>query len=650
MIATNILLNALLIWQTVTGIPTDPVDEDNLQTLLETENAIADETIIADIVTQLNQTMSYEDHCGGCIDRLIIGKSLAAAREDLVAPVFTMWCKLSQFYDNDTCVQQYGISTVNGSSLGSNFVDMLDGMDPTGYDGLLYCHYYENNNCPKPETPNVTVSHLWPPKSPEHMSAPEPGNNGTFNVLHISDINIQLDYAIGSESNCTDALCCSSHSHNKQNLTGTSPYNGYWNSYYNSYFAENGSYVQGSYIDVFNMSNVWTPATTSGNYNCDTPEVLVNSTLEDILEYSRQNNITYDFTLFTGGMGDSDQAKYLSFENAVSSDMTVFNILKDRLGKLPVFPVIGNQDSYPHGQLAPLTSNVESKFSWNYNLLSNLWEEFGWLNAEQAQQAREHYTGYAVETQLGLKVIALNSNAWFNKNTYSYVNASQPDNFGQFSFLIEELVASEAKNQRVWIVAHIPPAFAGLPVPSNVFSQIVERFSPSTIAGIFFGHTHEDQFEILYASSGNDTKSVENALNQAYIAPSVSPLGGVNPAWRFYQVDKTTFSIMNVHNYYSPLNSTFTSNGTKPTWFHEYSSRYAYNISWPTTSPLNATYWHLVAEQIGSSVVIRQKYEQFTKRQSPYGSDCYNSKECDNDYCFVTSFTVDEYETCVAAQ
>ena len=651
MIATNILLNTLLGCQFVIGLPQDPIDEANLQTLLQTQYPVADESIIANIVSQLNQTTSDEDKCGGCIDRLVIGKSLVATRPDLVAPAFTKWCTLSQYQNNDTCVQNYGISSVTESSLGSFFVDMLAGMDPTGYDGQLYCHYYENNNCPKPVTPNVTMSHLWPPKTPEHMTAPEPGNNGTFNVLHFSDIHIQLNYTIGAESNCTETLCCNVNSHNNINLTGSSPYDGYWNSYYNSYFAENGTFVQGSYIDVFNTSKAWTPATTFGNYNCDAPEVLLNSTLENILEYSKQNNITYDFTLFTGGVGDDDMAKYISFENTVASEGTVFRILKDRLASLPVFPVVGSQDSFPYGQLASQTSGAVNKFAWNYNILSNMWQQFGWLSAEDAQQARQHYTGYSVETKLGLKIIALNSNAWFRENNYGYINATQPDNFGQFSFLIEELVASEAKNQRVWIIAHIPPATAGLPIPSNIFSEIVERFSPSTIAGLFFGHSHEDQFEILYAGSGtNDTKTVESAINQAYIAPSVSPWGGVNPAWRFYQVDKTTFSVMNVHNYYSPLNSTFTSNSTKPTWFHEYSSRFGYNISWPTTSPLNATYWHLVAQQIGSNVTVRQTYEKFAKRLSPYVSDCYNTNQCDADYCYVTSFTVDEYEACVAAQ
>jgi sphingomyelin phosphodiesterase len=69
--------------------------------------------------------------------------------------------------------------------------------------------------------------------------------------------------------------------------------------------------------------------------------------------------------------------------------------------------------------------------------------------------------------------------------------------------------------------------------PTNLFYQIVDRFSPHVIASemsfpnndpnypdslldIFWGHTHEDQLSIFYANNAS-TISAETALNVAWV-------------------------------------------------------------------------------------------------------------------------------------
>ncbi|CAB4255208.1 similar to Saccharomyces cerevisiae YDR452W PPN1 Vacuolar endopolyphosphatase with a role in phosphate metabolism [Maudiozyma barnettii] len=645
----NILLSLITSCAFVHAHPLDrnPVDEANLAALLSSQPIEADDVIIETIALQLNRT-SRDSKCDACINRLLIGKTLVSTRPDLVAPAFTKWCVDSKYSSNNTCYQDYGISSVNGSSEGSNYADLLSQMDPTGYDGHLYCYFRDSYNCPRPVTPNVTISHLFPPKKAEHMTAPEPGTNGTFNVLHVSDLHIELDYTIGGEANCTDSLCCTPHSVNRHKLEGASSFKGLWDSYFNSYYNEDFSFEKGSEVNVFNGTS-WMPAASWGYYHCDSPERLINSSLNSIVDYATQKNVSFDFTIFTGDMISHDLGKHISYESTRESEVRIMKDLKSRMGSTPVFPVLGNHDNYPYAEMAPQKYGFYNKFSWNSDLMSDMWEDFGWLNEEQAQQSRTHYAGYSVETKMGLKVISLNSNTWYPSNTYNYINASAVDNFGQFEFLIEELIASENKNQRVWITAHIPPGLGCLPIPSKIFTEIVERFSPSTIAGVFFGHTHKDQFEILYAGSGNDTKSMENALNTAYIAPSITPWNDVNPAWRYYEVDKTTFSIMDMHTFYTPLNATYSNDGAEPTWKYEYSARDIYNISWPQTSPLNASYWHQVAQKMKGSVQYRQLFRNLYYRYAPNTSNCSTSKDCDDDYCMVTEFTADDYNNCVAA-
>lgn len=55
----------------------------------------------------------------------------------------------------------------------------------------------------------------------------------------------------------------------------------------------------------------------------------------------------------------------------------------------------------------------------------------------------------------------------------------------------------------------------------------------ATITGQFFGHTHNDEFEVFYDKTG----SVPRATNVAYIGPSVTTYDGVNPGYRIYTVD-----------------------------------------------------------------------------------------------------------------
>lgn len=584
--------------------------------------------------------------CDQCTSRLAIGKTLALLRPDLVPEVFTKWCIETKYTSKSNCITTYSRNTVETSNTGTNFADMLTLMDPFGYDGHLYCYYKDSKQCPKPKTPNATLSHMWPIKQQKHFVAPEPSFNDTFNVLHISDFHIELDYTVGAEANCSKSMCCTPHSTNKHPSDGHGSYKGIWNSFYDSKYVD-GNFMKGNFTDVFQDTTIWSPATTFGNYECDAPEILINSSLNSIAEYSKNTSLEFEFAIFTGDLVDHDEIKYTGYEMTVESEEVVFRDIKYKLGSIPVYPVLGNHDTFPYGELAQENFGFSNYFSWNAELMADLWEDYRWLDADASQYARRHYTGFSIENRLGLKVISLNSNVWYKKNHYAYWNASESDNFGQFEFLINELVESEAKDQRVWIIAHIPFATDALPLPSKLFAEVVERFSPYTIAGIFFGHTHLDQFEILYAGSGEDFKSIENAVNFAWISQAVTPWVENNPSWRYYTVDRKTFSIMNSYNFYTNLNETFNNNGLEPEWKFEYSAREGYNITWPQTSPLNATYWHIVAERINQSIEYKQTYENYAKRFSPYVPDCSKSSDCDGDYCFLTSFTLDGYEKCL---
>lgn len=66
--------------------------------------------------------------------------------------------------------------------------------------------------------------------------------------------------------------------------------------------------------------------------------------------------------------------------------------------------------------------------------------------------------------------------------------------------LIGELQSAEDAGERVWIIGHVRSGWDGtnpLPNPTDVFYQIVERYSPHIIANTFWGYTHGEEIEPL---------------------------------------------------------------------------------------------------------------------------------------------------------
>lgn len=588
---------------------------------------------------------SVVDSCFKCKTTLEIGKAISLTKPELIPEIFIKWCTDNKIASASTCKTTYSRNAITASRTGTDFANMLQLIDPWSIDGDYLCHF-KMSQCSLPETPNVDLSSWWPPKN-ESASTLEYGTE-TFNVLHISDFHIELDYTPGSEANCTNNwMCCTPHSYNKNikpESLNTSDVE-----LYDSYYNDDGEFVKGYDITNENYNeSVWFPATEFGNYQCDSPELLVNSSLKSIVDFQKNNNMTFDFAIFTGDMVDHDELEWTDYEMTIKSQEIVMRDLKKYLPDIPVFSVLGNHDTFPYGQIASHASGHENLYTWNNELFADLWVGYDWLPFENYEQIKKHYTGYSVVTKSGLKVIAVNSNTYYQKNYYSYNNMTYNiDPFGTLKFIVDELIESEAKNEKVWIIAHIPFVTDDtLPMQAEAYKQIVTRFSPTTITGIFFGHTHKDQFNVLYA---NDNKTIDNALMNTWIDLTVTPIQNYNPGWRYYEVDTKSKNVMNSFNYYMKLNETFTTHD-EPEWLFEYSARDSYDPegNWPSSSPLNATFWATVAENIKTNQTFAQLYSDFSFRKSPYVPDCSEAGMCDTYYCYVSSFDINEYSKCIA--
>lgn len=556
----------------------------------------------------------------------------------------------------------------------NDFTEMVRNFNTSSKLSLDYYCHYKGKYCELPTTPPLetifNLTSFWPEKTPEKKI--EPKYNTTresFNVLHLSDFHNQLRFQIGAEANCSQGLCCLPESYNQDlipkgyNFTdvyqhaGANMSNVKLSFYPDAEFSPiDDTYFEGKYHDMpaFRGWNwAWEPATTFGNYQCDPPEVMLNHSLKHI-SLTFDNN-KYEFSVFTGDIVDHDVA-HCDPDTTRYAETRSYKIMRHFLHQQPVYPTLGNHDTFPCGQLAPERLNNktfnESLYHWNDDLISDLWISNGWIDSSLKSFIRQHYSSYTTTTDRGLKIISLNSNCYYKKNLYAYINMeAEPDLFGQWEFLINELIESENSNQRVWILAHIPAGDAdALPIQSEIFAGIVKRFSPFTIAGIFYGHTHRDQVKVLYEDNA--------PVNMAWISQAITPLGPANPSWRYYRVEDESFNILESYNYYSPLNATWTNGGEEPIWSYGYSARDTYdpNHEWPALAPLNASFWDkFVVQKLKDrhNIQFNQRYTDLMFRENPYVPDCKNGSQVtdkcyQNNYCDAIGFKIDDFNECIS--
>ncbi|EMG46769.1 asm-2 Sphingomyelin phosphodiesterase 2 [Candida maltosa Xu316] len=654
------------------------------------------------INVHLNNLTSYNaSRCDKCKYRIKYGKSLIEEYPDqahLVSLLLFQYCIVSNNNTQSRCDQidffvssdlqnQYkfneefdsGISRVGGLNFYDNdFLQLLKRFNVSSDSDLeYYCFFKDRQSCKLPATQDVEklyqLSQWWPEKQPQHYAEPVYTNNTeTFNVLHFSDPHMQLKYFVGAEANCTTTPCATRESFNKDLLDKNYNFTEYYKSlgpdladediqlsfYPDAHYDENNEYIKGEYYDYpkyrgWNFKSV--PATPFGAYTADSPELLLNNSLIHMSQVHQ--DVNFEFALYNG---DSIDHLLLSRtpEYAKEVAFRATNAMKHFLGDVPVLSTLGNHEiNFNYGQLVPNKYDADNTYNWSLEDLADLWVDNGWFKEEDRQSLKTHYTGYSYVTKRGLKVIGLNSNTYYNKNLWAYIDiTNDPDIFGQWEFLVNELVESEKLGQRVWIMTHIPNAdYDALPLQSHIFGKIVERFSPYTIANIFYGHTHKDRFHILYSS--NSAKEAEDIINMAWNVQSLAPLRRLNPGWRYYEVENESFNIMNVHNYYTQLNETFVNGGAEPIWRYEYSARDYYDPehTWPNDAPLNATFWHnfvSIPLRNDSNVEFNQKFTDFQYRYGPSVAKCNNdsvvSTQCYNENrCIVDSFYSDELQQCL---
>jgi len=231
-----------------------------------------------------------------------------------------------------------------------------------------------------------------------------------------------------------------------------------------------------------------------------------------------------------------------------------------------------------------------------------------WLD-EQALASFRTATYYSmVNTQHNVKIIALDTEACDSFDIYLWLDPTDP--YNQLAWLRQELYDSESKNQTVFIMGHIPPGHYNCHSDwSFRYRALVDRFT-NIIAGQFFGHSHNDELEIVRSFTDNSPVGV------VYIAPSLTTYSMLNPSYRIFVYDNDTNQPLNYNQY--RLNLTFwNQNTTGPiAWDLAYDVISQYNMS-------NMTYaaFDQVVSQLNTSAEVAAIYaNNFVSGGTPQGN------------------------------
>ena len=562
----------------------------------------------------------YSDDCTKCITASnIIHLAAITQPVSTVQTLLIQLCEAIPAFQSTiyakTCQQEFaGIGDI-----GPYYAQLFSMMSVATGDMQAWCYFYYA--CPSfPSGVEIDESLYFDPKPDSANTVPTPSGQ-EMNVLHLSDWHLDPRYDIGSEANCSQYLCCRPYATNDD-------------------------------LDT-TASNASVPASRFGYLYCDSPPDLALSAFTEMPQFFPMSNIS--FAIFTGDIVSHDNDDQLSRAYIEYEEQVTYTTFKKMLNNIPVYPTLGNHDSLPEAYntqnaLNPTSDPNSNALSWNYDLLTSMWAADGWITAAEESYAKAHYAAYAHTTAQGLRIISINTDFWYVDNVFNYWNFSNPDTSGVLTFLAQELTACEKAGQRAWIIGHVLSGFDGtngLPNPTSLFYAIVRRFSPATIAGIFFGHTHENQNMIYYDFLANSTsakngKTLRNAsmvdytkpLMHGFIGSSITPLTGLNAGYQVYQVDSKTFEVTGSQVYFANVSDSL--NWVKPEWQFEYDARATYGPaaakglgmkSWPANAPLNGTFWHGVTEEMLKNQTLVELYNLLETKSSIVTESC-STKAC----------------------
>ena len=344
---------------------------------------------------------------------------------------------------------------------------------------------------------------------------PQPSGGKTFKFIHISDVHLDLHYKEGTLATCDQPLCCRDgvKDGTKNNMAG------YW-----------------------------------GGLVCDLPLRTLNAALEQIKQ------LDPEFIIITGDFSSHDvwdQSKeYLDkYQEIVSK------AFKSKFPNTPIYVLYGNHACLPINQCS------FGADYWLPKAFSNYWN----LTDPQLVSLETHAGFMVRHKKINLKIMNLDTNVFNGGDIYLMQNNTNP--MGTLDWIYDELLKAEKNNEQVYIMGHMSPGdIDALPAWAKHFNVLVDRFE-YTIAGMFFGHSHNDEIHINTGVYSNKPTKVH------WIAPSFTTFSELNPSFRLFEADEQSKVLLDFAQYRLNLTNANMNPNKQPVWDISYLFKNYYGLA-----------------------------------------------------------------------
>ncbi|XP_078449946.1 cyclic GMP-AMP phosphodiesterase SMPDL3A isoform X1 [Lampetra planeri] len=311
-----------------------------------------------------------------------------------------------------------------------------------------------------------------------------------------------------------------------------------------------------------------------GSHMCDSAWRLVQSALESM----RSLDPDPDFLVWTGDSPPHLPVKELSTQEVLGIMGNFTALIRSTFPNTPVIPALGNHDYWPQDQDPVAGSEL-------YDRVADMWS--GWLTEESQALFRKagFYTQLVpgARSSAALRVVSLNTNLYYTPN---HQTLGLPDPGGQLAWLRDVLSLARHHQEKVYVVAHVPPGYKpelspGTFVRPEYNARLVAVFSEfaDVIAAHLYGHLHTDCFMVLQSPAGV-------ALGSMFVSPAITPWrsnnGSVaiplanNPGFRSYNYSQRDLAIEELSQFY--LNLTEANERGKASWALEYRMAEAFGL------------------------------------------------------------------------
>ncbi|XP_050497869.1 sphingomyelin phosphodiesterase isoform X2 [Diabrotica virgifera virgifera] len=346
---------------------------------------------------------------------------------------------------------------------------------------------------------------------------------------------------------------------------------------------------------------------------CDQGNETFNWTI-DIPDGTPAEKVKPEFVYFTGDLvshrvwGTSPEFN----GNIIKKAMGLF---AEKLGNIPVYPILGNHEAHPVNLYAPLdTSEDEISSDWLYDVILDTWTEHDWLDKEAVKKTILAGGYYTVKTARGLRLIVLNNNVCSRENWWNLYNSEDP--YGQLKWLADTLLEAEKNKEIVHILYHIQTSSC-IGSWGRAYNQILKRFQ-NTIAAQFNGHTHRDQFFIHYDNDTNEN-NMSTPIGVTFNGGSLMP-DEANPNYKILSIDANSFNVKDFETYTFDLDEA--NKNQKIDWIKLYSFKDSFHVD--SLSPADLS--DLVINKMKNDTVV-DLYNRFFYRGSSKANQTYVGRD-----------------------